>query len=60
MRRRVFSKFKWAEEFCQELTRYRLPWQMTVEFNVEHLDEDGEIYTYDDFIIHWVPKENNE
>lgn len=59
MRRRVFSKFKWAEEFCQDLTHYRLPWQMTVEFNVAHL-EDDEIYTYDDFIVDWIPKEKDE
>jgi hypothetical protein len=33
---------------------------MTVEFDVEHLEEEGEIYVYDDFIVEWVPKEKND
>lgn len=58
IRRRIFSRYKYAEEFCYELTGFRIPWRMNVEFDVEHMEEDGEIYVYDDFIVEWVPKGN--
>lgn len=53
MRTRSFSRFKYAEEFCQDLTHARLSWQMTVKFDTEH-EEDGETYIYDEFIVDWL------
>jgi hypothetical protein len=50
-----FSKFKYAEEFCQELTSERFPWQLTVQYDMPHV-EDGEVYIYDEFVVDWIPE----
>lgn len=59
MRTRKFSRFKYAEEFCQELTRARLLWKMAVVYSIPH-EEDGEQYIYDEFVVNWTTKDNNE
>lgn len=56
---RKFIRFKYAEEFCQELTRSRLPWQMTVQFDMPHKEED-EIFLYDEFVVDWIPKKEDQ
>ena len=53
LKRKEFSRFKYAEEFCQELTSRRIQWQMTSRLDQSHIDVDGETYTYDDFVIDW-------
>jgi hypothetical protein len=55
VRTRKFTKLHDASEFCKELTYFRLPWQMTVQFDMPHI-EDGERYLYDEFVVDWLPK----
>lgn len=56
IRSRTFSRYKYAEEFAADLTKARLPWRMNVEFDVEHLEEDDEVYVYDVYTVEWVVK----
>lgn len=54
LKRRPFTRFKYAEEFCQELTRKRYQWQMTSKFDQVRVDPiDGETYAYDEFVVDW-------
>ncbi len=45
-----FDRHKYAEKYCQELTRLRIKWTLDVEFDVPH-EDDGETYIYDDFTV---------
>jgi hypothetical protein len=53
--KKIFGRFKYAEEFCQRLTDDRILWTMTVIFDVEHYDEDDEEpYIYHDYIVEYT------
>lgn len=45
-----FDRFKYAEEKAHELYSSGRGFQMTVEFDVSHV-EDGETYVYDVFVV---------
>lgn len=49
--RKVFDRFKYAEEFCRRLTNDRIQWTMTVIFDVVHYDEEP--YTYHDYVVEY-------
>lgn len=60
MVRKVFSKHKWAEEYCQELTKKKIPWQLSVYYDQPHYDEDDkEMSIYNDYVVDYQTKENN-
>lgn len=47
-----FDRWKYAEEAAHDLVRKKIPFTLTVAYDVAH-EDDGETYTYDDFILSW-------
>lgn len=46
-----YSRWKYAEEAAYELISKGHLIRLTVLPDVEHLDTDGEAYTYDEFVV---------
>lgn len=49
---RVFDRWKYAEEYASELISKGRIISITMVADVSHEEDDGEVYTYDEFIVH--------
>lgn len=47
----VYSRWKYAEEAAYDLIKAGHLIRLTMRPDVEHLDTDGEVYVYDDFVV---------
>lgn len=47
---RTFARFKYAEEYAQDLLEDGHLFRLSVRPDVEH-EDDGEVYVYDEFVV---------
>lgn len=60
MNRKIFGKYKYAKQFCRELTNEKIYWQMTIQYDQPHFEDDDKenMNIYNDYIVdYWMKEE---